>query len=136
MGCTNLKTVTCLATTPPTTSPYLTDYYSFEDRGDKTLYVPEASLDAYKSAREWKEFGKILPITTTDIQTVNEGKIDLASNNGTLILSNVSNNESANVYSTSGVLLGSGKGSISVKVRSGQIVIVKVGNQSRKVMVK
>ena len=29
---------------------------------EATLYVPAQSLDDYKAAEQWKEFGKILPI--------------------------------------------------------------------------
>ena len=32
-----------------------------------TLYVPEASLDAYRTTRSWSDFGTILPITSVGI---------------------------------------------------------------------
>ena len=32
-----------------------------------TLYVPEASLEAYKTTSPWRRFGTILPITSTGI---------------------------------------------------------------------
>lgn len=45
--CTNLQSITCLATTPPK----LSGYYSFYDTNNCPIYVPAASVDAYKF--EW-----------------------------------------------------------------------------------
>lgn len=131
-GCTSLTRVYCLGTTPPSCN----DYYTFENKASKTLYVPEESVDAYKSAIVWKDFGKILPIGTTGIKAVDMDKIDIAVEDGNLKLCNVPANEPVSVYSTSGELLGSGKGNISVRALSGQAVILKVGTRSRKVLVK
>ena len=33
-----------------------------------TLYVPEASLESYKTTSPWSNFGTILPITSTGIE--------------------------------------------------------------------
>ena len=131
-GCTSLTRVYCLGTTPPSCN----DYYTFENKASKTLYVPEESVDAYKSAMVWKDFGKIRPINTTGIKAVDMDKIDIAVEDGTIKLSNVPTNEPVSVYSTSGELLGSGKGNITVSALSGQTIIVKVGTRSRKVLVK
>ena len=130
-GCTSLKEVTCLADTPPST------YGSFEDEAEKTLYVPAASVDAYKiTIFEWKDFGKILPLGANGIKTVSKDDIGMSVDNGTLTLSNVPENEPVSVYSTTGQLLGTGKGNISVNAQGAQMVIVKVGGKSYKVLVK
>ena len=130
-GCTSLKEVTCLADTPPITSA------SFEDEAEKTLYVPAASVDAYKSSSyEWKYFGKVLPVNTSGIKTVSKDDIGMSVDNSTLTLSNVPENEAVNVYSTTGQLLGTGKGNLSVDAQGAQMVIVKVGGKSYKVLVK
>jgi len=54
--CSSLKKLVCNATTPPAC-----DYNVFEDvdQGLITLYVPQESLDAYKSAAQWKNFFNI-----------------------------------------------------------------------------
>ncbi len=61
VGCTSLKSVTCLASTPPS---YPVSYPAFDtvtlEQG--TLYVPSASVDAYKSTDGWKEFKNIVGI--------------------------------------------------------------------------
>ena len=87
-GCTSLKEVTCLAETPPST------YNSFEDEAQKTLYVPEASVEAYKtSSYDWSNFGKILPLCANGIKAVNKGDIGMSVDNDTLTLSNVPSDE-------------------------------------------
>ncbi len=59
--CSSLESVTCLTKSVPTTGSYI-----FEDVPQKsaTLYVPTSALNAYKTASQWKEFGKILDIAT------------------------------------------------------------------------
>lgn len=44
--CANLQSITCLATTPPT----LSGYYTFDNTNNCPIYVPAASVDAYKTA--------------------------------------------------------------------------------------
>jgi hypothetical protein len=62
--------------------------------------------------------------------------IGITADNGTLTLTNVPENEPINVYSTTGQLLGTGTGNISVNVQGGQIVIVRVGGKSYKLLAK
>ena len=40
--------------------------------GDVPLYVPAESLNAYKSANEWKDFYNILPIGSQGIEEIVE----------------------------------------------------------------
>ena len=54
--CTNLTTIICKALIPPTI-----DYETFTSF-TPTLYVPKASLEAYRTANIWKQFQTILPI--------------------------------------------------------------------------
>ena len=57
-GCTSLKEVTFLHTTPPSYNNTLTDCPKLE-----TIYVPDESVDAYKTATGWSEFAsKIKPL--------------------------------------------------------------------------
>ncbi len=55
----NLTRINCLAKTPPTISSY-SFYYSVYDNA--TLFVPEASLNDYKTADNWKRFKNIVGI--------------------------------------------------------------------------
>ena len=63
-GCSGLTSITCEAVTPPTCRGRVSDDL------DKTipLYVPVGSIDAYKAAEQWKDFGEnIKPIQATPI---------------------------------------------------------------------
>ena len=130
-GCTSLKEVTCLAEAPPST------YNSFEDEAQKTLYVPEASVEAYKtSSYEGENLERFSPLSANGIKAVNKGDIGMSVDNGTLTLSNVPSDEPVSVYSTTGKLLGAGKGNISVNAQGAQMVIVKVGGKSYKMLAR
>ena len=72
--CSNLKTVICEAIEVPELGDYV-----FEDMplSEATLYVPAQSLDDYKAADQWKDFGTILPIheSPTSIEHTPLGEI-------------------------------------------------------------
>ncbi len=55
--CRNLKEIHLLCTTPPVTKLYV---FSGVNTSICTLYVPAGSLSAYKEAKEWMEFAKIV----------------------------------------------------------------------------
>jgi len=62
--CTSLKEVYCKPTTPPSLS-----YSSvFDDNAsDRKIYVPTASVDAYKAATNWSSYASaIYPYTFTE----------------------------------------------------------------------
>ena len=61
-GCSSLKTVTCEIETPINGN-----FFQGTPIDQATLYVPEASLEAYKTTSDWNRFGTILPITSTGI---------------------------------------------------------------------
>lgn len=59
--CTGLTSITCEAVTPPTIE--YTSIYTFKDvETSIPVYVPAASVDAYKAADGWKEFTNIQSI--------------------------------------------------------------------------
>ena len=74
--CSSLTKVTCCATTPPIMSDGESEYkYHVFLRvpvSDIPLYVPTESIDAYKEANQWKEFGQILPIESTSVDYVEQ----------------------------------------------------------------
>lgn len=64
--CANLRFVYCYAEKVPGTYDN-----SFEGSiSDATLYVPENSLELYKSMTPWNEFKSIQPISQTGIKTI------------------------------------------------------------------
>ena len=60
--CENLREIICRATNPPVINEGTFDEKICEKA---TLYVPFSSLKDYKTAANWKEFGKIEPIPET-----------------------------------------------------------------------
>ena len=60
--------MTSLATTPPTCGDYV--FYDIDKSACK-LKVPEASIDLYKAADQWKDFVKIMAIGETEAGDAN-----------------------------------------------------------------
>lgn len=90
IGCTGLKSITCQATTPPTLEYFWNGVFADVDK-TTPLYVPEASIDAYKSADQWLEFKNISAMrifyyvrfvdwdgTQIDLQDIDEGQAAIA----------------------------------------------------------
>lgn len=65
-SCNSLKKLVCHATTPPVFDDEFWGAFVGVDKNECTLYVPQESLDAYKSAVQWKDFFNI----TTGIKNV------------------------------------------------------------------
>nr|MCR5534004.1 leucine-rich repeat protein [Bacteroidaceae bacterium] len=73
-GCKQLVSLTCKAQKVPTLGTFVfaggggTWYHNSNvPLSEATLYVPASSLEAYRNADQWKEFGTILPIDETQI---------------------------------------------------------------------
>lgn len=73
-GCTGLHTIIIHVTTPIALSAGTradgSGVFEGVDLSQCTLYVPAESVDAYKSASVWKDFGQILPIGSTSVGLV------------------------------------------------------------------
>ena len=85
-GCSGLTSVTCLAENVPNTG---SNVFRNVPQSTATLYVPEASVDAYKSADQWKEFGNIVGIDPTAVEELKSNK-------------NLKTNESAPIFDLMG----------------------------------
>ena len=56
-GCTSMTSLTCRATTPPSLGLSESDY---QESGLQVVKVPQASVEAYKSAMGWSQFADII----------------------------------------------------------------------------
>ena len=65
--CKSLTSVTC-EIVEPLSLP--SDVFFSASVANATLYVPAESVEAYKNAEQWKEFGQILPIEGTSVNYV------------------------------------------------------------------
>ena len=102
--CIGITEVTCRATTPPIMSDgqeeYKTSVFCRVPLADATLYVPAESVEAYKSANQWKDFGTILPIGGTDLEDITTTQ---ASFSKTLIDGHLVISRNGNMYNIMGI---------------------------------
>ncbi len=66
-ACDNLQEVYCMAENVPTTGEGI---FNYSPVSTASLYVPTGSVNAYKEAEQWKDFGNIVPFDVTEIQNV------------------------------------------------------------------
>jgi len=85
--CSALKTVICEAIEVPELLGG--DVFYYMPLSEATLYVPAQSLDDYKAAEQWKEFGTILPI-----EGESEEEIELQDTEMTIVFTNSEDNDS------------------------------------------
>lgn len=72
----SLKYLICWATTPPRCHHYWSSFWPLPANSKAILYVPKASLEAYRTANDWKNYKTILPIE--DVGDVNgDGKLSI-----------------------------------------------------------
>lgn len=69
--CSNLTDVYCYAENVPETG---IDVFKDCPIASATLHVPAGSVDLYKTASPWKEFGKIVALTTTLVNSILNGQ--------------------------------------------------------------
>ena len=67
--CSSLTDMYCYAEQVPTTGK---DVFDSSNYKNATLHVPAASVEAYKSAEQWKEFGNIVALTDEDPKPTTE----------------------------------------------------------------
>ena len=79
VGCPSITTITLLGEIPPVIINTDDNYeYDFTPQQYETvvLYVPEGSLDVYKSAYVWKEFFNIKEFDNTGIENLEAGSFN------------------------------------------------------------
>ena len=87
-GCTKLTNISCEATTPPTCG---TDAFRSVDKSNCKLFVPQASVNAYRVANEWKDFSYIEAATGITNNVYNKTEfVDVYTIDGTKRLSKAS----------------------------------------------
>ncbi len=88
---------------------------------------------AYEAAYPWSNFWSIkeMDFSGMDAVAVNDGKLQISVENGTLIINGIDGNESITIYDMQGRIIYSGTDSIISNVASG-IYIVKIGDKTAK----
>ena len=139
-GIKDIQKVICYATEVPIPNTSDGDLFSVYARW-ATLYVPNESIEAYKSSKYWNCFGNIKPIEEyeTEINDLNYRDIHITSNGGVIHISGMANNTIVSTYSLSGNLIQTAKvenGDTYLKTDGHNVVILKIGNESMKMSVK
>lgn len=72
-GCYGLENIYCYGSTPTESDDY---YFIFsEDTYSKcTLHVPHGTMEAYRTADDWKNFRNIVEFDPTDVEVVSADK--------------------------------------------------------------
>ena len=125
-GCTGLEKIVSLAQTPPACEAYV--FYNV-DINKCVLSVPEASIEKYKEADQWKDFYN--GITGID-GVAEESNVGVSASNGVITVTGAAANTVVEVYSISGTLVYSGV-SNTVAVPSAGVYIVKAAGKTVKV---
>lgn len=134
--CKALKNVYCQAVNVPETHSSAFNNSPIENM---TLYVPGESMNAYKTTDPWSGFGKFQTLTTGIEKTETAAKPMITTADGQIAVSGLSGNASIQVLSLDGKLLDSTNatdGIATLNAQPGEVVIVKVGTESYKVVVR
>ena len=134
--CKALKDIYCQAVNVPETHSSTFDTSPIENM---TLYVPGESMNAYKTTAPWSGFGKFQTLTTGIEKTETAAKPMITTADGQIAVSGLSGNASIQVLSLDGKLLDSTNatdGIATLNAQPGEVVIVKVGTESYKVVVR
>lgn len=134
--CKALKDIYCQAVNVPETHSSAFDNSPIENM---TLYVPGESMNAYKTTDPWSGFGKFQTLTTGIEKTETAAKPMITTADGQIAVSGLSGNATIQVLSLDGKLLDSTNatdGIATLNAQPGEVVIVKVGTESYKVVVR
>lgn len=134
--CKALKDIYCQAVNVPETHSSAFDNSPIENM---TLYVPGESMNAYKTTAPWSGFGKFQTLTTGIEKTETAAKPMITTADGQIAVSGLSGNSTIQVLSLDGKLLDSTNatdGIATLNAQPGEVVIVKVGTESYKVVVR
>ena len=109
-----------------------------------TLHVPKSLVEQYSNQATWGRFGKIVPLTEEEItsapSTVNI-PLSIYSYNGTFVVDGASTGTPITVYTSTGVLAGfatamEGSTTLYTHMQKGDIAIVKIGQQTKRLIIK
>lgn len=121
------------------------------------LYVPTGTKEKYMTTEGWKNFYDIEEMAVdkmwngqgnppdnnqeNSIATIRGNAIFIKSYDGIINVSGADDGETVSIYTTAGIMVGKdivhgGNSSISTNIRSGEIAIIRIGNNSVKVVMQ
>ena len=141
--CPNLKDVYCLSEKVPLAT---STAFSNSKINYATLHVLSNCINDYKNASVWKDFGKIVALSNSEIQTldigeVNESTFNVIINEGKIRIDGTKAGTRISVYKVSGQMVCSTEAIdestyIDISQLKGEILILRVGDKTKKIMVR
>ena len=137
--CTAVTKIYSKAATPPTCGVQALDDIN---KWNCTLYVPKGSLASYQAADQWKEFFFMEEgAETSGVTGILASDVHVIADNGEILVSGIDDGTDVVVYSVSGHMVGASKAkanqaSVFTNIHKGEIVIVKIGDKSVKVVMQ
>ena len=116
--------------------------FSYSNIWNATLHVPAASIEQYKTAAPWINFGTIVLLTDEDaVAEVQAVPVLIQTQGNTITVEGAEAGTEIILYGANGVQLDSviattGTASLNASGLSGSVAIVKIGNKTVKVLMK
>ena len=128
-ACSNIRTIYCQSTTPPT---YNNGFYD-DVLMYSTLYVPTGCKSAYEAVDPWRNFWNIEEMEFNGIEDIvaDGDEINVIAQNGEIVVNGIEN-AMVEVYNIGGQLVYSGN-STAIAVANKGIYIVKVSGKTFKI---
>jgi hypothetical protein len=118
-----------------------TNTFSNNTFNNATLYVPMGTIDKYRIKNGWKKFVHIEEGVPSGIKQPLYNTSQIKIEDGVLTIQNIKDGTSVSVYNANGTFVGSTisqneQAIINTNIQPGSIAIVKIGDQSVKVIIK
>lgn len=136
-GCSKIQDVYCYTAEPPQA---IDSYFTFAFNA--TLHVPAESIDKFSSITPWDNFGSIVPLTGQELAIKNIGAYDniaMSASANAITISGLRDGEVCSLYSLSGSKLDqatAANGSVSLCAKGQSVVVVSIGSQNMKMIIK
>ena len=137
--CKELTDVYCYADKIPSAEA---GAFSYSNIWNATLHVPAASIEQYKTASPWINFGTIVPLTDEDaVAEVQAVPVLIQTQGNAITVEGAEAGTEIILYGANGVQLDSviattGIASLNTSRLSGSVAIVKIGDKTVKVLIK
>ncbi len=122
--CSSLVEIKCEAIEPPSCDEFVFD---FVNTTDCKLYVPEESIEKYRTADQWKDFANIIGLAGVD-DVANDSEVTVNVTGNMLVVDGADAGEMLEVYSAAGAAVYRGPAT-SIALPGAGIYIVKIAGK-------
>lgn len=116
--------------------PIRDDVFSFVDKGDCILYVPEGSLDSYQNTDVWRSFVNIVEEARSAVSPTSKSKTNVYTNKDAIVVKDANSGDIISIYTLSGTLIKRiimTEDLIHIKVPLNSIYLVKINEKIFKI---